>query len=227
MLPLALKPKSNKHQISRDLKKIWALIIGVLVLDQALKIWIKTNLVLGEEIHVFDWFILHFTENNGMAFGLELGGVWGKVALTLFRLAAIGGLIYLMKKLELMKAPKLMMVSFGLITAGAAGNIIDSVFYGQIFNDSYGQIASFFPEEGGYAPLFQGKVVDMFYFPLFKGYLPEWIPFKGGDYFIFFRPVFNLADTAISVGVLILLIFQRNAFTYLDSKKIAQAGKED
>ena len=173
---------------------------------------------MGEEIAIADWFIIHFTENNGMAFGLELGGIWGKILLTTFRLVAIGGLIWLIKRLKEVGAPNLMLVSFSLVMAGALGNIIDSLFYGQLFSDSYGELATFLPEGGGYAPLFQGKVVDMFYFPIFKGYLPDWVPFKGGDYFVFFRPVFNIADAAITVGVAMLLLFQRNAFNYLDSK---------
>lgn len=187
-----------------------ALVIAiVLIIDQAVKLWIKTNMMLGEEYRVFDWFIIHFTENNGMAFGLQWGGVWGKILLTLFRIVAVGGIFWYMKKVISKGAPALYITSLALVFAGALGNIIDSAFYGVLFNDSYGQLASFFPAEGGYAPFLQGRVVDMLYFPLFKGYLPDWLPFVGGDYFIFFRPIFNIADSAITIGVLLILLFQR------------------
>ncbi len=198
------------------MKKALAIIFAVLGIDQAVKIWVKTSMYLGQEHRIFDWFIIHFTENNGMAFGLELGGEFGKILLTLFRIGAVVGLFYLLKQLLKKGAPNLSTIAFSLIIAGALGNILDSVFYGLIFSDSYGQLASFFPEGGGYAGLFQGRVVDMLYLPIYKGFLPEWIPFKGGDYFVFFRPVFNIADTAITVGVLILLLFQRNTLSLLD-----------
>ncbi|MFT5970981.1 MAG: signal peptidase II [Flavobacteriales bacterium] len=187
-----------------------ALVISiVLIIDQAVKLWIKTHMMLGEEYRVFDWFIIHFTENNGMAFGLEWGGIWGKILLTLFRIVAVGGIFWYLKKVISQGAKPLYIISLALIFAGAVGNIIDSAFYGVLFNDSYGQLASFLPEEGGYAPLLQGKVVDMLYFPLIKGFLPEWLPWVGGDYFIFFRPIFNIADSAITLGVALILLFQR------------------
>lgn len=187
-----------------------ALVISiVLIIDQAVKLWIKTHMMLGEEYRVFDWFIIHFTENNGMAFGLEWGGIWGKILLTLFRIVAVGGIFWYLKKVIAQGAKPLFITSLALIFAGAVGNIIDSAFYGVLFNDSYGQLASFLPEEGGYAPLLQGKVVDMLYFPLIKGFLPEWLPWVGGDYFIFFRPIFNIADSAITLGVALILLFQR------------------
>lgn len=167
---------------------------------------------LGQEFQITDWFIIHFTENNGMAFGFEFGGIWGKLALSLFRLAAIGALGYFLYTLEKKKAPNTAIVALSLILAGAIGNMLDSAFYGLIFNESLGQIATFMPEEGGYAGFLQGRVVDMFYFPIYSGYLPEWIPIWGGDYMVFFRPVFNIADTAISTGIGIVIFFQRNIF---------------
>ena len=192
------------------MRKPILLIILVLVIDQALKVWIKTNMMLGQEIAFFDWFIIHFTENKGMAFGMEFGGNIGKYILSIFRIIAITAIGFYLTQLVKLNTKKGIVFSIALILAGAIGNMIDSAFYGLIFSESYGQIASVF--EGGYSGILQGKVVDMFYFPLFKGILPSWIPFKGGDYFIFFRPVFNVADAAISVGVINLLIFHRKFF---------------
>jgi signal peptidase II len=191
-------------------KKPILLIILVLIADQALKVWIKTNMVLGQEIVFLDWFIIHFTENKGMAFGMEFGGDVGKYILSIFRLIAIVAICFYLNHLVKLNTKKGVVFSIALILAGAIGNMIDSAFYGLIFSESYGQVATVF--EGGYSGLLQGKVVDMFYFPLFKGVLPEWIPFKGGDYFIFFRSVFNIADAAISVGVINLLLFHRKFF---------------
>ena len=149
------------------------IILAVIILDQALKIWVKTHFYLGESLHITDWFQLYFIENNGMAFGMEMGDNW-----------------------------------IALISAGAAGNIIDCLFYGLIFNNPYPpEVATMFPVGGGYASLFHGKVVDMLYFPLFSFYWPDWMPFVGGDYFLFFQPVFNLADAAITIGILVLIIF--------------------
>ena len=192
------------------MRKPILLIILVLVIDQALKVWIKTNMMLGQEIAFFDWFIIHFTENKGMAFGMEFGGNIGKYILSIFRIIAIAAIGFYLTQLVKLNTKKGIVFSIALILAGAIGNMIDSAFYGLIFSESYGQIASVF--EGGYSGILQGKVVDMFYFPLFKGILPSWIPFKGGDYFIFFRPVFNVADAAISVGVINLLLFHRKFF---------------
>lgn len=192
------------------MKKPILLIILVLIADQALKVWIKTNMVLGQEIVFLDWFIIHFTENKGMAFGMEFGGDVGKYILSIFRLIAIVAICFYLNHLVKLNTKKGVVFSIALILAGAIGNMIDSAFYGLIFSESYGQVATVF--EGGYSGLLQGKVVDMFYFPLFKGVLPEWIPFKGGDYFIFFRSVFNIADAAISVGVINLLLFHRKFF---------------
>lgn len=179
---------------------------------------------IGEEFSVLgEWFIIHFVENPGMAFGLELGGNYGKIALSLFRIVAVGGLSYYMWTLIKEKAPKGVILSFALITAGALGNIIDSAFYGLIFNK--GTIYS--PEIGdwmryhgvaemnfdGYATPFWGCVVDMLHFPLIEGNFPDWMPIWGGEYFMFFRPVFNVADSAISVGVAMLILFFRDFYT--------------
>lgn len=184
----------------------------VLLADQVFKIWIKTHLMLGEEIPVFSWFIIHFTENNGMAYGLEFGGNIGKTILSLFRIVAVLGiiiyLIYLIRK----KSTRGLIVSVSLILAGAIGNIIDSLFYGMIFTDSFYRVAEIFPASGGYSTFLHGKVVDMLYFPLIQTHYPEWFPIWAGEEFIFFRPVFNLADSAITVGVFIILIFQKKFF---------------
>lgn len=182
------------------------IIVSVILLDQALKIWVKTHFYLGESLHITDWFQLYFIENNGMAFGMEMGS---KLFLSLFRIVAVAALIYYICRIKSKPYVKRgYMACFALITAGAAGNIIDCLFYGLIFNNPYPpEVATLFPVGGGYAPLFHGKVVDMLYFPLFSFYWPEWIPFIGGDYFLFFQPVFNLADAAITVGILVLIIF--------------------
>lgn len=167
---------------------------------------------LGQEFRIFDWFIIHFTENNGMAFGMEFGGVLGKLALSIFRIVAVGGIAWYIRKMIVEKAPPVFITSLSLIFAGALGNILDSLFYGLIFSHSRGRVASLFPEDGGYAPMLQGKVVDMLNFPLWEGYLPEWL---GGDYFVFFRPVFNIADAAISIGVALIILNQKKIFKHL------------
>lgn len=169
-------------------------------------------MALQDQFELTDWAFIKFIENPGMAWGLEIGGSYGKLILTFFRIIVVGGIIYWLRGLIKEKAKSIAIVSVSLILAGAIGNIIDSIFYGVIFNESLGQIATFMPAEGGYGGWFQGRVVDMFYFPLYKGFLPEWIPIWGGDYFIFFRPIFNIADTSISVGVGLLLLFQKAVF---------------
>ena len=192
------------------LKKSILLIAVVLVLDQLLKVWIKTNMMIGQEIHFFDWFIIHFTENKGMAFGMEFGGSFGKYLLSIFRLVAIVAIAIYLKNIAKTDVKKGVILSISLVLAGAIGNMIDSAFYGLIFSESYGQLATVF--EGGYAGFLQGKVVDMFYFPLINGHFPQWLPLIGGNHFIFFRPVFNIADASISVGVINMLIFHRSFF---------------
>tara|TARA_Y100000813_G_scaffold111696_1_gene79940 strand:+ start:3539 stop:4123 length:585 start_codon:yes stop_codon:yes gene_type:complete len=186
------------------------LIAFVLILDQVLKVWIKTNMMIGQEIQFFDWFIVHFTENKGMAFGIEFGGDLGKYILSIFRIIAIVAISIYWLKLTKTQVKKGVIYSISLILAGAIGNMIDSAFYGMIFSESFGQIATVF--EGGYSSFLQGKVVDMFYFPLINGHFPNWFPFVGGNHFIFFRPIFNIADAAISTGVINILIFHRSFF---------------
>jgi signal peptidase II len=196
---------------------ILAVITLVLFFDQALKIWIKTNMVLHDGIQVTDWFILFFTENNGMAFGIEL---FDKLFLTLFRMVAVGVLIWYMHRIKNFPTVRTgYFVAVSLITAGAAGNILDCLFYGVIFDDSMYQVASFLPESGGYSSLFYGKVVDMFYFPIIDTVWPNWLPILGGKPFVFFQPVFNLADAAISVGIVILLLFYRKELSETTTSK--------
>jgi len=202
--------------------KIIALITLVLLLDQGLKVWVKTHMNYGDDIRIFglDWALIHFVENNGMAFGFSFGeGSGGKLLLSSLRIIAVGFLIYYINFLLRLRASFGLLASFSLILAGALGNIIDSAFYGMLFSASpfHGGLATFLPEGGGYAPFLQGKVVDMFYFPIFRGNFPEWIPFLEGRNFIFFRPVFNIADVSITAGVLHLLLFQRKFFTHEQS----------
>ena len=195
------------------MRKIISSALILIIIDQALKLWIKTNMFLGQEHRIFDWFIIHFTENNGMAFGLELGGDIGKLLLTIFRIiVVVWGLIYVYR-LSKKNMPSGALVSLGLVIGGAIGNIIDSVFYGYIFNDSYNKIAEFLPASGGYSSFLKGKVVDMFYFPIINTHLPEWLPVFANKHFIFFRPVFNIADAGISVGMFLLIVLYRKRFS--------------
>lgn len=182
------------------------LVVLVVVLDQVLKIWVKTHFYFGEELIITNWFRLLFIENNGMAFGMELGS---KLFLTLFRVALVSVLIWYIWRIRRMAAVSLgYIVCLSLIVAGALGNIIDCVFYGVIFNNPMPpEVATLFPAEGGYAPLFHGRVVDMLYFPLFSFVWPQWMPIVGGEVFEFFRPIFNLADAAITCGIFAMIIF--------------------
>lgn len=202
-----------------SLKKSVLIIILILLVDQISKFYIKTNFSLGDGFEVFPWFRILFVENEGMAWGAKIPGEYGKLFLTLFRLVAIIGIGYWLWDSVRKNAPTILILAIAFIFAGALGNIIDSVFYGLIFNDSHHQIATFLPEDGGYGTLFYGKVVDMLYLPLWEGYLPEWVPFWGGDYFTFFDPVFNIADTAISVGVGMLIFFNKKAFPKKDTEE--------
>lgn len=196
------------------MKKAALIVFLVLLVDQILKIYIKTHFFLGEEIHVMgDWFIIHFTENPGMAFGYELGFSWGKLALSLFRIGAIIALGFYIVHIVKRKSPAAYVLSISLIMAGALGNMIDSAFYGMIFSQSmFHEIATAFPEAGGYASFLHGEVVDMFYFPLFSFSWPEWLPWLGGQLFTFFQPVFNVADASITIGVALILLFQKRFF---------------
>ena len=195
------------------LSKGWGavcVIMLLLLLDQVLKIWIKTHLQLHESIEITPWFYLYFTENPGMAFGIE---VIGKLFLSLFRIVAVGFIGYYLYKLVKANQSFGFIACISMILAGAVGNIIDSVFYGVVFDHSYGQVATFLPAEGGYDTWLHGKVVDMFYFPLIQTHVPDWFPLWGGEEFIFFRPIFNLADSAICVGVFLLLLFYRQTLS--------------
>lgn len=179
----------------------------------------------GEEIPLFgDWGFLHFVENPGMAFGIEFGGEWGKLGLSVFRIIAVIFLSFYLRSLIKTKASLGFLISAGLVLAGAIGNIIDSAFYGLIF--SSGGMAEIFPEGGGYAGFLHGRVVDMFYFPMFRGTFPDWMPIWGGEPFLFFRPVFNIADAAITVGVASIILFYRSYFSDEEKTKPLTAGTE-
>jgi len=193
------------------LKKALSIIVLILLLDQISKIYIKTNFFYGEEVLVFDWFRIHFIENNGMAWGAEFGGKTGKLFLTIFRLFAIVGIGYWLFKSIKTNANNFLIVAVSLIFAGAMGNIIDSVFYGILFNSPHNTTATLFADNP-YGSIFFGKVVDMLYFPIWNGNLPNWLPIWGGKPFTFFNAIFNVADTAISTGVGILIVFNKKAF---------------
>lgn len=193
------------------MKKPIIIIILVLLIDQISKIYIKTNFLYGEEVVVFDWFRIHFIENNGMAWGAEFGGKAGKLFLTIFRLFAIAGIGYWLYTSVKKNAHSILIVAISLIFAGAMGNIIDSVFYGVIFDTPRNATATLFAEQP-YGELFYGKVVDMLYFPIWNGDLPEWLPFWGGKNFTFFNAIFNVADASISIAVGLLIAFNKRAF---------------
>jgi len=200
-----------------NLKKSLLLIAVVLLIDQISKIYIKTHFELGESVVIFNWFKIHFIENSGAAWGAKLSDFLpisdssGKLILTVFRLFAVAGIGYWLYDTIRKKSPKVLILAVTLIFAGAVGNIIDSVFYGLIFDHSNGQVASLFSNKP-YGGVFYGKVVDMLYFPMVDTTWPEWMPYFGGKSFRFFEPVFNIADTAISTGVGILLVFNKKAF---------------
>ena len=210
--------------MSKLTKSIFIIFL-VLFIDQILKIWIKTHMYLGEEFPVIGhWFLIHFVENNGMAFGFEFEGNYGKIFLSVFRVVAVTGIgWYLLKLVKRDDIPMGFIACVSLIFAGAVGNIIDSAFFGLIFNESYGQVAQLFPDGGGYATFLHGKVVDMLYFPLISGHYPDWLPFVGGQEFLFFRPVFNIADSSITIGIFSIILFYWKLFSKLDQKKARAA----
>jgi signal peptidase II len=204
----------------------WLTIALSLLADQASKFWVKLTMHSGDEFsYIGHWARIHFVENEGMAFGMSFGVGMGKFMLTFFRILAVIFIsVYLSKQIRSRQASKGFVFALALILAGAVGNIIDSIFYGQIFSHSEGQIATLFPREGGYAGWFHGRVVDMLYFPLFHGTWPKWMPGMGGDYFEFFRFIFNVSDACITIGVFVILIFQKKFFKE-EHKVVATAEK--
>lgn len=201
------------------------IIFAVIIIDQISKIWVKTHFYMGEELVIFSWFRLLFIENNGMAFGMELGS---KLFLTLFRICLVGVLSWYIWRLRSNSMVRRgYIVCLSLILAGAIGNIIDCVAYGLIFNNPFPpEVATLFPAEGGYETLFHGRVVDMLYFPLFSFTWPEWMPWVGGEVFEFFKPIFNVADAAITVGILALILFYRKEIASPSALEAAEEGGE-
>ncbi|MFZ4456799.1 MAG: lipoprotein signal peptidase [Bacteroidales bacterium] len=191
------------------------IILGIILIDQIVKIWVKTHFQLHESVEVTSWFYILFTENNGMAMGMEL---FSKLFLSLFRIVAVFFIARYILKVIQQNFRFGYIICLSMILAGAAGNIFDGLFYGIIFDHSNGQIATLFPVGGGYAQFLYGKVVDMFYFPFFETNLPQWIPFVGGQDFVFFRYIFNVADASISVGVILVILFYRNELSHISEK---------
>ena len=213
-----------------SLKKATLLIVVILLIDQISKFYIKTHFALNDKTIVFNWFQIVFVENEGMAWGTKMSDFitfisdrTAKLILTIFRIVAVIFISYWLISSIRKRRATILIVAISLIFAGALGNIIDSVFYGIIFNGSESQVATFLPEGGGYDTLFHGKVVDMLHFPMWSGFLPNWVPFVGGDYFTFFEPVFNVADMAISTGIGMLIVFNKKAFHQsTHSKEVAE-----
>lgn len=198
---------SKRRTILTDGRLAILIVVGAIVIDQIIKIWVKTSMILHESIRVTDWFFISFIENNGMAYGMQIGS---KLALSLFRVVAIGLLVWYICKQVRLKNKTGYIVCLSMVLAGAIGNLIDCMFYGLVFNASSPAYTSYFVPFGtGYAPFLMGKVVDMFYFPLIVTTWPDWVPVWGGEEFVFFSPVFNFADACISVGVVLLLLFYR------------------
>ena len=200
------------------------IVLAVLLIDQVIKIWVKTHMTLHEQIEIFSWFKIVFIENNGMAYGMEIGS---KLVLSIFRIVAVGGLGYYIAQQVRKQARWGYIICISMVMAGAAGNIFDSMFYGLIFNASSEFYTSYLVPFGtGYAPFLMGKVVDMFYFPLIVTTWPDWVPVVGGEPYVFFSPIFNFADSAISVGVVLLLLFYRKEIGELSLKKKAEETDE-
>ena len=213
----------DRQQIARRGVLAALIVVGILLVDQLIKIWVKTNMTLHEQIEILSWFKIVFIENNGMAYGMEIGS---KLVLSLFRVVAISVLGYYIIGQVKRQARWGYLVCLSMIFAGAVGNLIDSMFYGLVFNASSEFYTSYFVPFGtGYAPFLMGKVVDMFYFPLIVTTWPDWVPFVGGNPYVFFSPVFNFADASISVGVILLLLFYRKEISEISFKKKVQADE--
>jgi signal peptidase II len=216
---------AEKHSFITKGRMATLIVVAILLIDQAIKIWVKTSMSLHESIHVTDWFYITFIENNGMAFGMQLGS---KIVLSLFRILAIIALGYYIWLQVRRQARTGYIVCLSMVLAGATGNLIDCLFYGLVFNASSPYYLSYFVPFGtGYAPFLMGKVVDMFYFPLIETEWPLWMPFVGGDHFVFFSPVFNFADASISVSVVLLLLFYREEISKLSFSRQTEPKEEE